>query len=123
MDKKMLNRIIGFAVFLIASVIYFLTVQPTVSFWDCGEFIASSYLLQVPHPPGTPLFLILGRFFSMIPFAENIAFRVNTISVLSSAVTVLFLYLIAVKLIENFKLKPIDFVYTSLDFDTFTMHY
>jgi len=105
MDKKMLHRIIGLAVFLITVITYFLTVQSSVSFWDCGEFIASSYLLQVPHPPGTPLFLILGRLFSMIPFAENIAFRVNAISVLSSAFTVLFLYLIAVKLIENFRSK------------------
>ncbi|KAB2843333.1 MAG: DUF2723 domain-containing protein, partial [Melioribacteraceae bacterium] len=93
MNKKLLHRIIGFSVFLITAFVYFLTVQPSVSFWDCGEFIASAYLMQVPHPPGTPLFLILGRFFSMIPFAENIAFRVNTVSVLSSAFTVLFVYL------------------------------
>jgi len=105
MNKKLLHRIIGFSVFLITAFVYFLTVQPSVSFWDCGEFIASAYLMQVPHPPGTPLFLILGRFFSMIPFAENIAFRVNTVSVLSSAFTVLFVYLIIVKLIENFKKK------------------
>lgn len=103
MNKKLLHRIIGFSVFLIAALTYFLTVQPSVSFWDCGEFIASSYLMQVPHPPGTPLFLILGRFFAMIPFAENVAFRVNTVSVLSSAFTVLFVYLIIVKIIENFR--------------------
>ncbi|MCF8239910.1 MAG: DUF2723 domain-containing protein [Melioribacteraceae bacterium] len=108
MNEKMLHRIIGFGVFLVAAVIYFMTVQPSVSFWDCGEFIASSYLMQVPHPPGTPFFLILGRLFSMIPFADNIAFRVNTVSVLSSAFTVLFLYLIAVKLIENYKGKKYD---------------
>ncbi|MBK8943908.1 MAG: DUF2723 domain-containing protein [Ignavibacteriae bacterium] len=103
MNKNMLHKIIGGFVFFITAFVYFLTVQPSVSFWDCGEFIASSNLLQVPHPPGTPFFLILGRFFAMIPFAENIAFRVNTISVLSSAFTVLFLYLIAVKLIEYYK--------------------
>jgi hypothetical protein len=88
---------------MLTTVVYFLTVQSNVSFWDCGEFIASSYLLQVPHPPGTPFFLILGRFFSMLPFGDNIAFRVNTISVVSSAFTVLFLYLVAVRVIENFR--------------------
>ncbi|MDX1699253.1 MAG: DUF2723 domain-containing protein, partial [Melioribacteraceae bacterium] len=105
MNTDTLRKTIGFAVFLITSIVYFLTVQPNVSFWDCGEFIASSHLLQVPHPPGTPFFLILGRFFAMLPFGDNIAFRVNTISVVSSAFTVLFLYLIAVKVIENFQKK------------------
>lgn len=105
MNQKNLHRGIGAAVFLISAFIYFLTVQPSVSFWDCGEFIASANLLQVPHPPGTPFFLLIGRLFAMIPFAENIAFRVNTMSILSSAFTVLFLYLIAVKLIENYKNK------------------
>ena len=103
MSEKLLHRIIGGCVFFIAGLVYFLTVQPSVSFWDCGEFIASADLMQVPHPPGTPFFLILGRFFSMIPFADNIAFRVNTVSVLSSAFTILFAYLVAVKLIQNYK--------------------
>ncbi len=103
MNTDTIRRSIGFFVFMLTAAVYFLTVQPSVSFWDCGEFIASSNLMQVPHPPGTPFFILLGRFFSMIPFAENIAYRVNAISVLSSAFTVLFLYLVAVKLIENFK--------------------
>ncbi|MBN1301490.1 MAG: DUF2723 domain-containing protein [Melioribacteraceae bacterium] len=114
MNQKTLYRVIGFFVFLISGVVYFLTVQPSVSFWDCGEFIASSFLLQVPHPPGTPFFLLIGRLFSMIPFAENIAFRVNTMSVLSSMFTVLFLYLIAVKLIEIYKNKKHDGLLDSL---------
>lgn len=105
MNYKLLKRIIGIAVFLFSAIVLFSTVQPSVSFWDCGEFIAAGYYLQVPHPPGTPFFLILGRIFSMIPFAENIALRVNTISVFASAFSVFFLYLIAVKLIENFKGK------------------
>jgi len=103
MNIKTLHRIFAAAVFLISAITYFATVQPSVSFWDCGEFIASSYLMQVPHPPGTPFFLILGRLFSLIPFAENIAFRVNTVSVLSSAFTAMFLYLIAKMLIENYR--------------------
>lgn len=109
MTQKNIFRITGFLVFLISLFVFASTVQPSVSFWDCGEFIASSYSMQVPHPPGTPFFLLLGRVFSMIPFAENIALRVNTISVISSAFTILFLYLIAVKLIENFKGKEQNF--------------
>ena len=105
MNFKKLQNFIGLAVFTIAAAVYFMTVQPSVSFWDCGEFIASSYSMQVPHPPGTPFFIILGRIFSMIPFTENIGLRINAISVLSSAFSVLFLYLIAIKLIENYKGK------------------
>jgi surface polysaccharide O-acyltransferase-like enzyme len=102
MNFNRLHKIIAAAVFFIAFFVYYSTAQVSVSFWDCGEFIASSVLLQVPHPPGTPFFLILGRLFSMIPFGEDLAFRVNMISVISSAFTVLFVYLIIVKLIKLF---------------------
>ncbi len=105
MNYKPLHKIIGLIVFLISFLVVFSTAQPSVSFWDCGEFISASYYLQVPHPPGTPFFLILGRLFAMIPFAANIGFRVNTISSLASGFSVLFLYLIAVMLIENYKGK------------------
>ncbi len=103
MNSKRLYYLIGGFVFLTALIVGALTVQPSVPFWDCGEFTASAYGLQVPHPPGTPFFLILGRLFSMIPFAENIGLRVNYISVLSSAFAILLLYSIAVKLINNYK--------------------
>jgi len=108
MSQQNIHRIIAFIVFLIAAATYFMTAQPSVSFWDCGEFIASSYSLQVPHPPGTPFFILIGRLLSMIPFAENIAFRVNTISIFSSAFVILFLYLSAVKLIENYNKNKYD---------------
>lgn len=114
MNKDIIRKLIGFLVFLITAVVYFSTVQPSVSFWDCGEFIASADLLQVPHPPGTPFFLILGRLFSMIPFAENIALRVNTISVIASSFTVLFLYLTAVKLIEIYKKNDNESMFESI---------
>ena len=111
MNYKLLRNIIGAFVFLISLVVLLMTVQPSVSFWDCGEFIAASFYLQVPHPPGTPFFLLLGRIFAMIPFVENIGLRVNYISVLSSAASILFLYLIAVKLIENYRgKKPENFL-------------
>jgi hypothetical protein len=111
MNYKVIHRAIAVMVFLVTLIQFLLTVQPSVSFWDCGEFIASSYSLQVPHPPGAPLFLILGRLFSMIPFGANIAFRVNIISVLTSAFSTLFLYLIVIKLIENYRGKePGNFI-------------
>ena len=103
MNYKRLNRIFGAVVFIISAVVLFSTVQPSVSFWDCGEFIAAGYYLQVPHPPGAPFISILDRIFSMLPLASNIGLRVNIISVLSSAFAILFLYLIAVKLIENYR--------------------
>ncbi len=109
MNYKLFYRLTGAVVFLISVTVLFSTVQPSVSFWDCGEFTAAAYYLQVPHPPGSPLFTVLGRIFSILPFASNAAFKVNTISVLASAFSVLFLYLIAVKLIENYKgKKPED---------------
>ena len=108
MSQKNIHRLTALVVFLIAAATYFLTAQPSVSFWDCGEFVASSYSLQVPHPPGTPFFILIGRFLSLIPFAENIAFRVNTISILSSAFVILFVYLSAVKLIENYNKNKYD---------------
>ena len=105
MNQKLLHKIFAAVVFVVTVIVYFSTVQPTVSFWDCGEFIASSYLMQVPHPPGTPFFILMGRVFSMIPFFDNIGLRVNTISVLSSAFTIMFLYLIVVKLVKNYMKK------------------
>lgn len=105
MNYKLIHRITAALVFLISFVQFFTTIQPSVSFWDCGEFIAAAFSLQVPHPPGAPLFLILGRVFSMLPFGDNVAFRVNSISALSSVLSVLFLYLVAVKIIESIRGK------------------
>ncbi len=80
--------------FLISAVVYYLTVEPTASYWDCGEFIAVSYKLEVPHPPGAPLFLLIGRMFSFLALnnTEQVAFMINMVSVISSAFTILFLF-------------------------------
>ena len=77
----------------------------TVPYWDSGEFIATSYILGVPHPPGSPLYLIIGRVFSMIPFNPDIAFRLNLISPIVSALAIMYLYLSTVKLISNYRGK------------------
>ena len=102
MDDRRLNRIFAAFVFLFSFVVYYLTIAPTVSFWDCGEFIACSYRMAVPHPPGAPLYLLVGRIFSMIPIFVDIAKRVNFISTISSALTVMFLYLITVIMIKAY---------------------
>ncbi len=94
MKFNRINNIAGWVVFAIALVTYLLTVERTASFWDCGEFIACSFKLQVPHPPGAPLFLLIGRLFSMLALGDvtKVAYWVNMVSVLSSAFTILFLF-------------------------------
>lgn len=91
---KSLNNLVGWLVFAIATVVYLITLEPTASFWDCGEFIACSYKLLVPHPPGAPLFLLLGRLFSLFSFGDvtKVSVLVNALSALSSSFTVLFLF-------------------------------
>lgn len=92
MNFKKLDIIGGWIAFAIATYTYVMTMEPTVSFWDCGEFIACSYKLQIGHPPGAPLFLIIGRIFSMFAEPENAAYMINLISALSSSFTILFLF-------------------------------
>ena len=91
---KKINNISGWAIFGIATLVYWLTVEPTASYWDCGEFIAVSYKLEVPHPPGAPLFLLIGRLFSFLALGnvENVAYWINMISVFASGFTILFLF-------------------------------
>jgi Na+-transporting NADH:ubiquinone oxidoreductase subunit NqrB len=101
MNYKILNRVFAGLTFLLASVVYLMTVQPTVPFWDCGEFSSAAIWQQVPHPPGAPLFLMIGKMFHLlIPFGDS-AWRLNLAAVFSSAVTIFLLYLITVKVIEN----------------------
>jgi len=93
MSYRKINNLTGWFVFLFALIVYLLTVAPTASFWDCGEFIACSNELEVTHPPGAPLFLLLGRLFSMLAFNQTgeIAYMVNLMSVLSGAFTSMFI--------------------------------
>jgi cbb3-type cytochrome oxidase subunit 3 len=89
-----INNLFGWLVFAIALATYVMTVERTASFWDCGEFIACSYKLEVPHPPGAPLFLLIGRIFSMFAMGNvtQVAYWVNMVSVVGSAFTILFLF-------------------------------
>ena len=87
------NSILGWFSFAIALVTYSLTVEPTMSFWDCGEYIATAAKLEVGHPPGAPLFQMMGAFFAMFATdATKIALMVNMMSVFSSAFTLLFVF-------------------------------
>jgi hypothetical protein len=103
---KSTNRIIAFGVFAISFVFYLLTLSKTVVFWDVGEFCAAGYLLQVPHPPGAPLFLLVLHLASMLPSAADLAMRMHLVSGVSSALAVMFTYLTTVKLVTMMRGKP-----------------
>tara|TARA_R110001592_G_scaffold325782_4_gene606174 strand:- start:59186 stop:62554 length:3369 start_codon:yes stop_codon:yes gene_type:complete len=92
MNYKKLNIIGGWLTFLIATIVYLLTIEPTTSFWDCGEFIASAYKLEVGHPPGAPFFMLLARFFTLFVPLEFVPTSVNVLSALCSSFTILFLF-------------------------------
>ena len=118
---KRLNTLMGWLVFAIALITYAMTVERTASFWDCGEFIASSFKLQIPHPPGAPLFLMLGRIFSMLSLGDltRVAYWVNMGSVVASAFTILFLFwtisLLAQKLLASQNVGKSERDYTTTD--------
>jgi hypothetical protein len=103
MNWTLTHRIAAGVAFLYAFVLYVLTVSPTVSFWDPGERIAVSYGLQIPHPPGAPVYMLVGRLFSMFMPVDMVALSINMISVISSALTVMLTYLIIVRLVREWK--------------------
>ncbi len=104
---KRVNNLLGWVLFGISTTVYLLTLEPTVSLWDCGEFISSAFKLQVGHPPGAPLFMILARTFSLFAggHVEKVALLVNASSAISSGLTIMFLYWtivhLALKLVRN----------------------
>jgi hypothetical protein len=92
MNFKKINNITGWFVFAIATTVYLMTMEASGSLWDCGEFASSAFKVQNPHPPGAPLFVLIGRLF-MIPFgAKNAVLGINAMSALSSSFTILFLF-------------------------------
>ena len=95
MDKKfrIINTVLGWAVGLLATMVYFMTAEPTVSFWDCGEYVATACKLQVGHPPGAPTFQLLGCLFAMFAQdAAHIAICINRMSALCSGLAIMFLF-------------------------------
>jgi hypothetical protein len=94
MKFNKVNNMVGWAVCVFACAVYVMTMEPTGSFWDCGEFVSSCYKLQIPHPPGAPMFILLGRFFILL-FGDNpmtAARGVNFMSAITSGFSILFLF-------------------------------
>src|SRR5690606_29755959 len=93
MNYRKLNVYTGWFIFLIATIVYFLTIEDTVSLWDCGEYITAAFKLEVGHPPGAPLFMVLGRIFSLFAGElKDVAVWINRLSALSSSLTILFMF-------------------------------
>ncbi len=93
LNHNKLNAILGWSAFAIALITYTLTLEPTVSYWDCGEYISTAVKLEIGHPPGAPLFQMLGAFFAMFTSdVTQVAYMVNFMSALASAFTILFLF-------------------------------
>ena len=105
MNYKKSNLYLGWFVFLIATIVYFITIEDTVSLWDCGEYITAAYKLEVGHPPGAPLFMVLGRLFSFFAAPENVAVWINRLSALSSSLTILFMFWSISMLLKKIALK------------------
>jgi hypothetical protein len=114
MQYKKINNLLGWLCFVIASVTYILTLEPSVSFWDCGEFISCAYRLQVAHQPGYPVFAMLGKAFSLLSFGNNakVPYFTNMMSALASGATIMFLFwtitALAKKLVINKAGEAID---------------
>ncbi len=90
---KLINNVLGWVVFAIASTVYLMTIEPTASFWDCGEFISSAFKLEVGHPPGAPFFMLMGNLFTHLASdPSKVAMMVNSMSALFSGLTILFLF-------------------------------
>ena len=108
MNFKHLNRYIALAIFVLTLIMYRMTAQSSVAFWDCGAYAATSPALEVPHPPGAPLFTLVGRIAMMTPYVSDPALRLNLVSALASALTIMLLYLISVRVISRWKGFPIN---------------
>lgn len=105
-----LNIAGGWLVFFLSFIVYFSTLEPTVSLWDCGEYISTAFKLQVGHPPGAPLFQMLGRIFSLFSMGQTdkVALSINTLSALVSAFTVMFLFWTITLLARRMFLKHLE---------------
>ncbi len=106
-NYRLINNISGWVVFVIGAFTYLMTIEPTASLWDCGEFIASVLKLEVGHPPGNPVFMVMGNFFTHFAGGNmsKVAMTVNSMSALASAFTILFLFWTITHLARKILLK------------------
>ena len=107
-NYKRINTILGWIIFFIATAVYFITLEDTVSLWDCGEYITAAYKLEVGHPPGAPLFMVIGRLFSFFSNPTDVAVWINRLSALSSSFTILFMFWSLTILIKKMVLMKKD---------------
>ena len=92
-NYKRINILLGWFTFAVSAVVYLMTTEPSASLWDCGEFIPTSYKLEVGHPPGAPLFMMLARLFTMLAVdTAHVAFMANAMSCIAAALTIMFLF-------------------------------
>lgn len=101
------HKISALAALVVSSITYLLTIEPSASFWDCGEFIASSYKLEVGHPPGNPMFQLIARFFTLFGDKGHAAILVDSMSAICSGLTIFFLYLTIVWFVRRI-IRPDD---------------
>src|SRR3979411_2099773 len=110
MSFNRVNNIVGWIVGVIACTVFVMTREPTGSFWDCGEFVSSCYKLQIPHPPGAPLFVLMGRFF-IILFGDSpltAARGVNFMSAVAGGFSILFLFWSITHFARKIVLRPVN---------------
>ena len=107
MNYQKINNLIGWGIFAISLSVYISTLEPTLSLWDCGEFLTSAYKLEINHSPGAPLFMLLARVFSLLSFGNpaKAAFAINLVSAFASAATILFLFWTIVWLVSKMEQK------------------
>ncbi|RFS18743.1 DUF2723 domain-containing protein [Chitinophaga silvatica] len=106
MNFKRTNNLVGWVICIIACFVYIKTMEATGSLWDCGEFISSAYKVQIPHPPGAPLFVLLGRLFTMFLKPSEAALGVNVMTALASGFTILFLFWTITHFARRIMIKP-----------------
>ncbi len=103
---QLANNVLGWVVFAVATVVYLMTIEPTASFWDCGEFIASAFKLEVGHPPGAPIFMLMGNLFSQLASEPSqVSLMLNAMSAIFSALTILLLFWTITHLAKKIVLK------------------
>jgi hypothetical protein len=107
MNYNKINNIFGWIAGIIATVTYILTLEPSASFWDCGEFIACIFRMQVAHQPGAPLFTMIGKVFTLLSMGDNtkVAYWANMASAIASGATILFLFWTLPRLPKKYWLK------------------
>jgi hypothetical protein len=102
-DPRRTRRLVGLATFALVWLGYLVTLAPTVTFWDAGEFIATAHILGIPHPPGTPLFMLLGRVTSLLPIGLPVAVKLNALSATASALAAFFFFLAVSRVLEDWQ--------------------